>query len=195
MAKPDTLPSTGVSYMKQIETYSNKISAAWYKARDSIIEVGALLNDAERNLKPLEFRNLKKHLSDNNVMGKSTISKLMTISKSPRVSSPDVIPLLPSSYATLYEIVRLGEDEFKKGISDGIINATMEQQDVRSLASKRSSSPTIDSQSLLSVSAESGRLSKKDKEKLIMIVDELSKIKGISVIKKSNYKKLTSGTS
>jgi hypothetical protein len=184
-----------ISALKSFGDYSSAISGAWYRATENILEVGRLLSEAQQNLLPREFRSLKQNLEDSKIMSGPTISKLMAIAKDPRISKPDNTIYLPNSYATLYEITQLTDDQFKSAISEGVLTPQVELRDVKQIRQGNVSKPSTSSDlsSLIRISANTKTLSPESAMALKSAIAGIVAIKGVSVDTTPSYQKITGG--
>lgn len=115
-------------------TWAERITAAWNKSRDGILEVGQLLIEAKVALGHGEF---EKMITDQLPFNPSTAQRLMIIARDDRLVNPAHAQYLPPSWYTLYELTKLDDDVFAKAVKSGIIKPDMERKDVVALASRR----------------------------------------------------------
>ena len=112
--------------------HANTISASWRSAAASIIETGRLINIAEQELLPAEYRQLREYLATNSGLSQTVISKLKTISRNPLLLDPNYQSQLPPSYATLYHISKIENKKLKQALENGVINADTQLKDIKS---------------------------------------------------------------
>ncbi len=156
-----------ISYTKKnLISYATKIVTTWHKATESILEVGSILLDAKDKLSPVEFRELKRGLTDAKIMSSSTLSKIQQIAKNAVLTKPDYQDLLPPSYETLYQLSGHEDDVLEGKILEGKITKRTQQKDVRSIFAD------TDDKS----SKEKGASKTKDVSDVISIKGDLSKI-------------------
>lgn len=107
--------------------WTQRITAAWNKSRDSIIETGRLLIEAKVKLPHGAF----EVMVENELPFKpSTAQRLMIIARDQRLVNPAHVQLLPPNWGTLYELSRLPDDRFHELIEDGTIHPEMQRKDV-----------------------------------------------------------------
>jgi len=106
--------------------YAARIAGEWRKGVLSILEVGRLLNDAQRELPRPEFDGM---IAADLPFSKSTMSMLRTVAT--RFGAVLYTEKLPPSWMTLYLLTRLPPDEFDRRLVDGTINPDLEQGEVR----------------------------------------------------------------
>lgn len=117
------------------QSFSDKISASWRQATDSILETGRLLVEAENQLSELEFLNLIETLP----FTQSTAIKLITIGQTSHLEAYKTH--LPPHWTTIYELALMPEEQLKDEIETGHINPSTERQSV--VAIKRDKTGTI----------------------------------------------------
>jgi hypothetical protein len=109
-----------------------KISAKWQKTLAGIFETGDELLLAKDELERGQFgRMIENELP----FSARTAERLMEIARDSRLRNPTRASHLPRSWATLYTLTRLSDEEFTAGIVDGTINSEMERADVASARS------------------------------------------------------------
>jgi len=101
-----------------------RINAAWRQSVADIIETGKLIAAAKRAL-PGEFEAM---IERDLCFGARTARRLMAIANDTRLRTHG--SALPASWRTLYELSRLGDDEFDAAVAAGAINAEMQRKDV-----------------------------------------------------------------
>jgi hypothetical protein len=121
-----------------IETWRDRIVASWQKSVEAILETGRLISAAKAALPRGEFLKLvEKSLP----FGARTAQRLMAIGADARLSNATHASHLPASWATLYEISRLSDDQFLARLADGTIRPEMERREAingaRSLMASR----------------------------------------------------------
>lgn len=110
------------------EAWALRINAAWRRSLESVIETGRLLIDAKAQLsKHGQWEQMVETQLD---FSPGTATRLMSIARDDRLSNPAHGPLLPRSYRTLYELTKLSDDEFNRGVQEKIIRPDMERRDV-----------------------------------------------------------------
>lgn len=112
------------------EAWAIRINARWRQSRENIIETGRLLLDAKAACPHGSFENevmTRLHFSPN------VAQRLMAIARDPRLSNPAHVQLLPPSWGTLYELTKLSDEEFDRGVQEQIIRPDMERKEVEIL--------------------------------------------------------------
>lgn len=108
-------------------SWSLRISAAWQKSAEQIIETGRLLSKAKEALEHGQFqRMIEQHLP----FGARTAQMLMAIAADPRLSNAKHVSHLPPSYGTMYAIHQLDDRQFERALKDGTINPEAERSDI-----------------------------------------------------------------
>jgi hypothetical protein len=93
----------------------DRINAAWRKAATAYIDIGNMLIESKDAVKHGEWIDLLGKLD----FDKRTAQKLMEIARDERLSKASTLTLLPQHWTTLYELTRLGDDEFERALSVG----------------------------------------------------------------------------
>lgn len=109
------------------EAWALRINAAWRRSLESVLETGRLLIDAKARLRHGQWETMIATQLD---FSPSTVQRLMIIARDDRLSNPAHGQLLPRSYRTLYELTKLSDAEFTRGITEKIINPDMDRVDV-----------------------------------------------------------------
>lgn len=108
--------------------YAAEITACWRQSVDAILEVGRLLNAAKDGLPHGDFLRM---MGDSLPFGARTAQRLMALGKDARLRAH--ASHLPASWATLYELTKLKNDQFEARILDGTIRPEMERRDISQL--------------------------------------------------------------
>lgn len=107
--------------------WAARISACWQASVKAILEVGRLLKAAKDALPHGEFG----AMCDTDLpFGTRTAEMLMAIAADPRLTNPKHVSLLPSHWGTLYELTKLTDEQFEKGIETGTITPELERKRV-----------------------------------------------------------------
>ncbi|SIO54828.1 Protein of unknown function [Bradyrhizobium erythrophlei] len=114
------------------QVHASKISAAWQKGTDSIIEVGRLLIEAKKDPK-LQHGSFEVMVRTRLPFNEQTAQKLMKIANNPVISKAAHVRLLPPSWGTLYELTKVPEPRLIAAIEDGTINPKTQRKDVKPL--------------------------------------------------------------
>lgn len=115
---------------KTWRTYANQISASWQKGVENILDVGALLIDAKRDLKHGVFQVMVQTKLPFNA---STARKLMIVARHPIIAKRSHANVLPPSWNTLYELTKVPEPRLLTAIGEEIVNPKMQRKDVKAL--------------------------------------------------------------
>ena len=141
-----------------ITQYEKKITAAWHKTTESILEVANYIFEADEALGD-QFRELRQTLEDKGVLSRSTISKLLSIGRDRKLYAKDSIKILPPSYASLYEFTQLTEKEFEAAKSQKLIHSEMQQKDAKALRNPQPHAAKTQLTSLAKIEADIDQLS------------------------------------
>jgi N6-adenosine-specific RNA methylase IME4 len=93
---------------------------AWIKAGDDLIAAKAQLEHGE----------FLAMVEDDLPFTKRTAQMLMKIARDPRLKSEPGGSHLPPSWRTLYELTRLGDQEFNRLLEEGVIRPDMQRQEI-----------------------------------------------------------------
>ncbi len=134
----DLVPAThesqiGTRALTCAEPWAEKITQAWNKSVQSIVEAGQHLCQAKDALDWDEWRTLLALLP----FGKRTVERLMAIGRSPLIA--EHLNRLPPHWPTLYELARLDEQTFVSALEVGAIHSDMQRSEVARLESAGSS--------------------------------------------------------
>jgi len=116
----------------KINHYKKSVVSNWNKSRDSIIEVGRILQEAKQLCHKglLNTKSWLKLVEAELPFGKKTADRLIAISNCEWITSGEYNDSLPVSWGTLYEISRLTKDRFVKGIESNTIHSTCTRSDI-----------------------------------------------------------------
>jgi len=106
-----------------------RISAAWQKSVDSIIETGRLLLAAKADPK-MQHGEWGTMVESDLPFNRHTAHKLMQIAGDKRLTNVSQGKHLPPSWTTLYELTKLDDATFDQKLRDGSINPEMQRKDV-----------------------------------------------------------------
>lgn len=115
---------------KDRSIWARDISEAWIEARERFIGVGRRLIKAKAALPHGEYQ---KMIEAELPFDASVARKLVAIAKDGRLTKRAHAHVLPGSWTALYELAKLSDDQFNKGVKEGAINAGMTRQDVQRL--------------------------------------------------------------
>ena len=116
-----------------VDHFAQTISAAWYRAAESVIEAAVSLRRAQDVLGKKRFTALRAILEHRRVMSSSTVSKLLVIAQNPTLTAPENIPLLPASYATLYDIAREDTAKVQDALATGLLTPATTHKDAKKI--------------------------------------------------------------
>jgi hypothetical protein len=111
------------------QEFAEIIQSRWQDRVKNILEVCMWLETAREELGPSKFSAMVR---DDLKWSKSMASQLLAIGRDGRLVEVQHVKL-PPSWGTLYQLTRLTDEEFERGIDSGIIHAGMERKDVRLL--------------------------------------------------------------
>jgi hypothetical protein len=124
------------SHVKTVAEFATSILAAWHRSFDGVIEAGRLWDHAKATLSKKELAELKAETK----FSDTTISKLISVAKNPRITNQKYRTFLPSSYGTLYELTHLSDAEFEAAFKDGALRPDIQREEVMALRGKQHSS-------------------------------------------------------
>jgi Protein of unknown function (DUF3102) len=113
--------------------WASKIKATWRLSVEAICATGQLLAEAKADLPHGQFT---KMIESETRFSVRTAQRLMAIGQDKRIAealNTTHAPLLPGNWGTLYELTRLSDDQFRKGLESGIIRPDMERSEVAAL--------------------------------------------------------------
>jgi hypothetical protein len=109
--------------------WAARISAAWQKSVDSIIETGHLLLAAKADPK-MQHGEWGTMVESDLPFNRHTAHKLMQIAGDKRLTNVSQGKHLPPSWTTLYELTKLDDATFDQKLRDGSINPDMQRKDI-----------------------------------------------------------------
>jgi hypothetical protein len=115
--------------------WSQKITDAWQKGVESIIETGRLLIKAKGELDHGEWLPM---IESDLPFAENTTQRLIKIAEHPVLSNTAYRPLLPASWRTLYELTKLDDNTLKKLLDDEKITSKTEQKEAIKFLKKKS---------------------------------------------------------
>ena len=107
--------------------WAMRINACWQASVKAIIEVGRLLSEAKQALAHGEFGAM---IDSELPFSARTAQMLMAIAADFRLTNTKHVSYLPASWGTLYELTKLTDEQFEKGIAEKIIRPDMERREV-----------------------------------------------------------------
>jgi hypothetical protein len=112
------------------EHWAGLITNAWREQLPSIFETGNLLEAAKCELPHGEFLKMVKERLP---FSRQVAHRLMVIADSDNLRNVDVHPHLPVAWTILYQLTKLTEEQFDKGIKSGAIHPAMATKEARAL--------------------------------------------------------------
>jgi hypothetical protein len=112
-----------------------KITAAWRRTIEGIIEVGDLLLQAKEDLDHGLFEAMVR---DRLPFGASAARRLMAIARHPVLTNRAHVHVLPASWGTLAQLARLQPERLEAAIGHGDVHPAMERRHATALLPKRS---------------------------------------------------------
>ena len=125
------------------QQWGDRISAAWQKAVEAIVETGQLLIDAKADLKHGTFEAMVRCRLP---FTPSTARRLMAIAEHPIISNRAHAHVLPPSWGTLYELTKLPSPLLAARIKDRSITPGLERKDVPKLRDEEPPHLTVNGQ-------------------------------------------------
>lgn len=119
------------------DDFAGQIQASWNKAVESVIQTAQTLKQAEIELERKEFKKLKDHLQQSRIMSGPTITKLLKIASNEVLTAVENLPLLPPSYATLYELSQHEPSIIQNAMKDGTVHSAIQHKELASLLPPR----------------------------------------------------------
>src|SRR5262249_54373974 len=101
-----------------LDSFAQRITAAWQAAVASILETGRLLIEAKAELRHGEFG---KMIDTRLPFGRRTAQRLMAIASHPVLSKAAHAPLLPPAWYTLYLLTEVPKEELERLLANGKI--------------------------------------------------------------------------
>ena len=117
----------------EVTSFAQQITTTWRKAAAAIIETGAQIVNARKQLSASDFIELKKHLKENEGISEPTISKLQTIACHPVLGKKENAAALPPSYTVLYRLTQADERAVKRALESGNLSPSIQMPDVDKL--------------------------------------------------------------
>jgi N6-adenosine-specific RNA methylase IME4 len=112
------------------EAWALRISARWRASIESIIETGQLLLDAKEALPHGAFGRM---IESDLPFSARTAQMLMATAADKRLTNPNHGSLLPPSWRTMFELTKLSDEEFDRGVQEQIIRPDMERKDIEQI--------------------------------------------------------------
>lgn len=112
------------------QEYAERIRKTMGSTVEAIIETGRLLCEAKAKLKHGDWTLM---VENDLPFSPQTVRQLMAVSLDRRFQNNGTAILLPPHWTTLYKLSELHDDEFERGIEEGIIRPDMKRSDVKRL--------------------------------------------------------------
>ncbi len=112
---------------RSIADYAKQINACWRKTTDSVLETAALCAEAAKSLGDDDKKALVKKLD----FSPAAFSKLVKIGERKELQANPIKTLLPPNYSIVYELAKLGDDDLKRAVSDGIVSPSMSRASLK----------------------------------------------------------------
>ena len=125
--------STPAKRIQPAIDWADRISQCWRQTIESVIKTGQMLAKAKVALGHGAFTAM---IENDLPFGARTAQQLMKVAADPRITNPKHASLLPSSWATLHELTKLDDKQFKSRIKDGTIKPEMERRDIATVIKK-----------------------------------------------------------
>lgn len=119
-----------VPLSRPLRLFGRKITLAWQKSVEGILEAGALLIQVKAEHHHGDFERMVRNTCPFN---RHTANKLMSIASNEVLSNGSIWNHLPSSWTTLYELSRFEPRELKHAIGNHWVKADMPGKDVEPL--------------------------------------------------------------
>lgn len=116
------------------EQWAEIIKEKWQDSVSGILEVGLLLHNAREELDTAEFWAMTR---DRLHFSQATVYQLIAVGTHVRFQDYNTLEL-PASWATLYGLTRLTDEQFQRGVDTGIIHAGMDRKDIAQLKPPKS---------------------------------------------------------
>lgn len=116
----------GFAELRTRANFADAIRQAWTEAEENFAAIGRYLNQAKAKLNHGEFMAM---VESDLPFRYSTANRLMKVAAALDAS---VLPAnrLPPSYATIYELLMLSEEERQQALDEGIVRPEMQRKDV-----------------------------------------------------------------
>lgn len=109
--------------------YAERISTAWGKQVESIIETGRALIES-KNDPGMEHGSFEMMIKTKLPFGHSTANKLMKIARNTVLTKSEHVPILPASWGAIYQLTLMPQEVLQEKIADGTINPNTSRRDV-----------------------------------------------------------------
>ena len=114
--------------------YAGKIRRLLHITAESFIDIGVLLIEAKSRLKHGQFGTLFEDGNANRLpFSWNTANRFMALAQDDRILNCAHGHNLPASWRTCYELTTLSDEQFERGIEQGIIRPDMERADIKLL--------------------------------------------------------------
>ena len=116
--------------------YAACITDEYRRTQESASRIGRLLIEAKEGLPHGEWGKLTGETTDGRGLlpfSARTAQMFMAIARHPLIGNPNHGADLPASWRIQYELTRLTQEEWERGLAIGLINPDMERQDIERL--------------------------------------------------------------
>jgi hypothetical protein len=131
--------TTSKSLLPKTAYYAAKISEEYSRAKESAATIGRLLIEAKASLPHGEWGKLTGETTKTGIgllpFSSRAAQMFMAIARDKKLGNPNHgsdLPL-PLSWRTQYELTKLTDEQWERGVREGIINPQMERKDVNAL--------------------------------------------------------------
>ena len=113
------------------QEWAERIKDKWQDNVKGIFAVGLELHNAREELGTAEFWRM---VQDKKLLGfsRGAVGMLMRIATDPKLMEVSHAKL-PAAWDTLYQLAKLTDEEFQRGLDEGIIHAGMARKDIKLL--------------------------------------------------------------
>jgi len=112
------------------EYWRDQITAAWQAAVEAIFETGRRVIKAksDKDLPPGQFLQM---IENDLPFGRSTADKLMAVARDRRLANSELVPNLPPSWGTLYELHLLEDAQLRRLVAAGRIRPDLDRHEIK----------------------------------------------------------------
>jgi len=125
--------AVAVDIMRERAEFVSRITTAWNKTREGILEAGSVLVEAKEGPSKLPHGAFTAMVEGELPFSPQTARRLMEVARSPRLKSESILSLCPPSWQTLYDLTRLDDGTWALALERGIIRPDMERKDLSPL--------------------------------------------------------------
>jgi hypothetical protein len=118
-----------VKTLNDATSYAAAITAAWHKSVEAALEVAKLCAEANKELSPADKAEMLQQLP----FKAPTFSKLVKIGNDWRLHAADMLPRLPSSFSSMYEIALCSDPQLEKAIESGVLHPGATREEIEAV--------------------------------------------------------------